>query len=552
MGKISFVALGGMTEIGHKLYLIEIDNDMYIFDSGMKYPEDVMFGIDKVIPDMTYIRHNKKRVRGVFLSNISDANIGSLTALMEIVNAPIYASKFTLSVVKKEIADKNQQYVEMRPMQKMKFGKTFISAFEMTYSLPGNYGFLIESENGNVVYVSDYVFNQNVPATYAVDFSHIASLKSKNVLALISPVKGAETNAYGVNSNQFQKQLTTKIQKAKAAVFVNLFTKNFLGIQMTISIAESHGRKVCILGKKGYELVNLALKNKVMQMKPETLVNINKVKQEDREKTVFLVLGDEGVPYDLMLHILSDTHRDIRVHSDDIVIIAVPKIPGSELRTSSVIDALFRKNIKAEIIEPQAVAIDTAGIEDMKMLYNFIKPKYTITSDGEFRQMVEYKMKMIEYGLHEKSILFADNGEWLTFEQGKRVKADKINLTLEDILVDGNITEDMDNIILKEREQLAADGVVILTVALISKNEKYDVQYVNFQAQGFIPEKDQKPLITEIKDTVVATIEKSNTGSNDVKINALKKRIQEQINQTIYRKIKRYPIVVVQFILQTM
>ncbi|MGL5041668.1 MAG: hypothetical protein ACRC6X_01015 [Culicoidibacterales bacterium] len=551
MGKLNFVALGGLTEIGHKLHLLEIDNDIFIFDSGMKYPEDITFGIDKVIPDMTYIRNNKKRVRAVILSNISDANIGSIQMLMEIITAPIYASKFTNAIIRKEISDKNQKYFDMLPQKKIKFGKTQILSFSMTYSIPGNLGFLIEHEYGNIVYISDYVFNQNVPQAFEMEFAQLANLKNKNILALISPVKGAETNSFGVTSDAFTKKMDAEISMSKGAVFINLFTKNMLGIQTAITITEQKKKKICVLGKKGYELVVQAVKHKAIKMAPETLVNIQKIKQADREKSVFLVLGDEGVPYDLMLHILSDTHKDIRVESEDTVIIAVPKIPGSELKTSAVIDALFKKNHKAAIIDPLAVTFDIAGIEDMKLLKNIMAPKYLIASDGEYRQMIEFKTKMIAAGQHEKSIIFADNGEWVSFENGKECKSERTNLSLEEILVDGNMIEDTDNVILKEREQLSADGVVILTVALVNKSDVYSVQYVNFQSQGFIPEKEQKQLISEINETVVSAVEKSNTSSSDVKINALKKRIQEQINQTIYRKIKRYPIVVVQFVLQS-
>jgi len=547
MTDINFVGLGGMTEIGMKLYVLEIQEELYIFDAGMKYPEDIMFGIDKVIPDMTYIKHNRGRVKAVFISNISDNNIGSLTMLMDIVDAPIYGSDFTISIVKKLIQKKNQQFITMQTEKTVNIGAITVSPFAMTYSVPGNYGYLIESKAGNLVYISDYVFNQNVPKAYLPDLDYLGSLKHKDVLALISPTKGAETIGYGANNPQFFKQISKYIQGMKGSLFLNIFTKNLLDIEQTIDAAQRAGKKICILGRRGYEIISTNAKN--MNLKNDTLVTFKNLKQMDRDQVIYLVLGDEGVPYDLMLHILSDTHREVRVHQNDTVLLAVPKVPGSELKVSSVIDAAFQKSMEAHMIDVHDVMADTAGLEDMKLLQNFIEPKYLIVTDGEYRQIVEFQKKFDEPVGDGHRVLIADSGEWISFDKKVAVKSEQTNLVLDEVLINGELFEDSDNYILKEREQLSSDGAVILTVALLEENNKYISQYVNYQSLGFIPEADQKALIKEIKADVMEVVEASNNEKN-VKINDLKRQIQETINQTIYREIKRYPIVVVQFIMQ--
>jgi len=547
MTDINFVGLGGMTEIGMKFYVLEINQDIYIFDSGMKYPEDIMFGIDKVIPDMTYIRNNSKRVKGIFISNISDNNIGSLTMLMDIVDAPIYGSHFTIAIVKQIIKKNDQQFITMQREKTETIGSVRITAFAMTFSVPGNYGYLIETKVGNLVYISDYVFNQNVPETYLPDLGYLGSLKDKNVLALISPVKGAETIGYGANNPQFLKQINYYIKNMKGSLFLNIFTKNLLDIQFAIDAAQQANKKICILGRRGYDIISANAKN--MNLKRDTLVTFKNLKQIPRENVIYFVLGDEGVPYDLMLHILSDTHREVRVHPDDTVLLAVPKVPGSELKVTSVIDAAFQKNMETAMIDFHDVMADTAGLEDMKLLQNFIQPKYLIVSDGEYRQIVEFQKKFDEPIGKGHKVLIADNGEWISFDKGLGVKSEYTSIVLDEILINGELFEDSDNYILKEREQLSSDGVVILTVALLEENNQYVSQYVNYQSLGFIPEADQKALIKEIKADVKTVVEASNNEKN-VKINNLKRQIQETINQTIYREIKRYPIVVVQFIMQ--
>jgi len=547
MTDINFVGLGGMTEIGMKFYVLEINQDIYIFDSGMKYPEDIMFGIDKVIPDMTYIRNNSKRVKGIFISNISDNNIGSLTMLMDIVDAPIYGSPFTIAIVKQIIKKNDQQFITMQREKTETIGSVRITAFAMTFSVPGNYGYLIETKVGNLVYISDYVFNQNVPETYLPDLGYLGSLKDKNVLALISPVKGAEIIGYGANNPQFLKQINYYIKNMKGSLFLNIFTKNLLDIQFAIDAAQQANKKICILGRRGYDIISANAKN--MNLKRDTLVTFKNLKQIPRENVIYFVLGDEGVPYDLMLHILSDTHREVRVHPDDTVLLAVPKVPGSELKVTSVIDAAFQKNMETAMIDFHDVMADTAGLEDMKLLQNFIQPKYLIVSDGEYRQIVEFQKKFDEPIGKGHKVLIADNGEWISFDKGLGVKSEYTSIVLDEILINGELFEDSDNYILKEREQLSSDGVVILTVALLEENNQYVSQYVNYQSLGFIPEADQKALIKEIKADVKTVVEASNNEKN-VKINNLKRQIQETINQTIYREIKRYPIVVVQFIMQ--
>jgi ribonuclease J len=547
MADINFVGLGGMTEIGMKLYVLEIKQDIYIFDSGMKYPEDIMFGIDKVIPDMTYIRNNRKRVKAVFLSNISDNNIGSLSMLMDIIDTPIYGSPFTLSIAKQIVRKKNQQFIALQQEKTEKIGQLQVTAFAMTYSVPGNFGYLIETPFGNLVYISDYVFNQNVPKSYLPDLGYLGALKNKNVLALISPTKGAETIGYGANNPQFSKQITYYIKNMKGSLFLNIFTKNLLDIQLTIAAAQEANKKICILGRRGYEIISADLKN--MGLKRDTLVTFKNLKQVDRDKVIYLVLGDEGVPYDLMLHILSDAHREVRVQPNDTVLLAVPKVPGSELKVSALIDAAFQKNMETAMIDFRDVMADTAGLEDMKLLQNFIDPKYLIVTDGEYRQIVEFEKQFNTSSGQDANVRIADSGEWISFQKGKPVKSEQTALSLDEVLINGELFEDSDNYILKEREQLSSDGAVILTVALLEENNTYISQYVNYQSLGFIPEAEQRALIREIKTDVMAVVEASNSAKH-TKINDLKRQIQETINQTIYRELKRYPIVVVQFIMQ--
>ena len=550
MQKIDIVGLGGMNEIGRKLYVFESGKDIFIFDAGMKFPEDIMFGIDKIIPDFTYLKNNKKRVKAIFISNISDENIGALSMLMQVVDAPICGSKFTVSVLKRELANRSQVFQTLIPMKKYKFGGITISAFSMTFSLPGNLGFLIETPNGNFSYISDYVFNNNVTGLYETNYEHLASLRNANVLALISPVKGAETNGYGVSQSKFSQNLENSLQKTSGAVFINTFTKNFLIIQKAIIVAEKVGRKVCVIGKKGYELINIAIRSHAIKIERDTLVSAKRASSMKTKEIMYLVLGDEGMPFDLMLDILSDANREVRVQKNDKAYMVVPKIPGSELKISKVIDELFKKGIPTEIIDFNNISINMAGVEDMKLLYNFIKPKYLIATDGENRQIVEFENKMSQFGVDPQNIILCNNGEWISFVDGEHTKSELTNLVLEEILVNGNVLEDSDNYILKEREQLSADGVVILTVALLEKVDKYEAQYVNYQSLGFIPAKDQKVLIAKIKESVVAVVESSNTSNSQTRINELKRKIQEAINQTIYREIKRHPVVVIQFILQ--
>lgn len=550
MTNINFIGLGGMTEIGMKMYVLEINEQLYIFDAGMKYPDDVMFGIDKIIPDMNYISNNRKRVKAVFISNISDNNIGALTMLMNLIEAPIYASNFTNAVLKQALPNKKQKFITMRSSKATKITDDVkVTAFAMTYSIPGNYGFFVETKNGNLVYISDYVFNQNVPVEYATDLEYLATLKKKQILALISSVKGAETIGFGANNPEFSKEIAQHIRKMKGSLFLNIFTKNLLDIQMTIYEAEKVGKKICILGRRGYEIINAAFRNKEIKMQNGTLTTLKNIKGIDRDKIIYLVLGDEGVPYDLMLHILSDTHREVRVHPEDMVVMAVAKVPGSELKISSVVDAAFQKNIDATIMSYTNVMADTAGIEDMKLLQNFINPKYLIGNDGEFRQLVEFQKHFNQKVEDVDKVLLADSGEWISFANGTVVQSDKTNLVLDDILVNGEMFEDSDNYVLKEREQLSADGAVIFTVAILEDNGSYQSQYINYQSLGFIPEDEQKTLIKEIKKDVTNVIDKTNNGKS-LKISELKRKIQETINQTIYREIKRYPIVVVQFIMQ--
>ena len=551
MTKLNFVGLGGMTELGMKLYILEVNNEIYIFDSGMKYPDDVMFGIDKIIPDMSYVRDNAERVKAIFISNISDSNIGSITMLLRFVQAPIYASHFTNEIIKPLLTNRKQKFVALKSGKAVKVENIKVTAFNMTYSTPGNLGFFVETEAGNVVYVSDYVFNQNVGDSYATDLAYLATLGKKNVLALISSAKGAETVGFGANNPAFYDELSRYTRQMQGSMFLSIFTKNLLDIQEAIYVAEAHHKKVCIIGRRGYEIISTAFRNKQLRMQQGTLVTFKNIKSVPRENVMYLVLGDEGVPYDLMLHILSDTHREVRVHPEDMLVVAVSKVPGSELKISSVIDVAFQKNVTAHIMDYKNVMADTAGIEDMKLLQNFVKPKYLIVGDAEFRQLVEFQKHFTKHGQeeHENNVILVDSGEWISFEDGEITQPDKENFILDDILINGELFEDSDNYVLKEREQLSADGAVILTVAILENENIYQSQYLHFQSLGFIPEDEQKNLIKEIKQEILALIDRSNT-KHRYTINELKKRIQETINQTIYREIRRYPIVIVQFIVQ--
>lgn len=549
MKKINFIALGGLGEVFKKLFVYDIDGDLFIFDSGMKYPEDVLFGIDTVIPDMSYLKNNAQKIQGVFISNLAEVNIGSLQQLLEITEAKVFGSQFTIEYLKRRFPNKVEQFRYIHPGKTVQIKDVKIKSLHLTYSIPENYGYALDIDGQSIVHVTNFVFNQNAKRAFQTDMLTLVEQGKKANLALFLPVTSASVAGYAANQHQFKKKFFEAIEFATGSIFVSIFTENFMNVQEIIEVAESVNKKICFIGKKGFDLYFNALKQRKIHAQRDTIINIKK-SQEMRDETIYLVMGDDGVPYNLMQSILLDARKEIKIRQQDFGVVAVPKIAGAELKVSAMIDGFFQKNIALKIIDSQYVATDIAAQEDIKFLYNLLQPKYLIPTSAEYRQVVEFEKMMLNHGVDKERLLFVDNGEWLSFVGDEHVTSDMTNLQLNDVLVDGKLEEDINNIVLKERGQLASDGVAILTVALKENVDKKEVTYVYFESKGFIPQKDQKQLIADIHQSVYQAVNKMNEEQKSLKMNMLKKKLQDCVGQVIYQKLKRNPIIVIQFVIQ--
>lgn len=545
---IKILALGGLGENGKNMYVVEVEERIFVLDAGLKYPSVELYGVDAVIPDITYLIENKDRVQGIFISHGHEDHIGALPQLLKVLDVGVFGTHFTISLIEDLLTEEGMNVSDYRLYRinedkVLKFGNITVEFYNTTHSLPESVGVAIKTPDGSVVYVPDFTFAINNDRKYRTSFNKLSQIAKEGTLALLSESLGVNnTNRVHNDVPLFHK--ITEVLLNSGRVIFSLFSTDLDRIQKVINISIAHNRRIAIVGRKAQRVINIAMNSGYLHIPQDRLVNLKFIddnNKNDYEDLVVIVTGVRHEPFYMLQRMCQGQDRLIEITEKDNIILMTPAVPGTERMAARTIDILNRHNAKVTIIKKDILVSSHADSEDLKLLYSILNPKYIIPIVGEYRHQYMQKKVAMNLGYADSNVLLLDNGQMITFKDGKLLP-EITKVQSGDVLVDGSLIGDINEVVLKDREMLAAEGVVLLVVNVDARIKKI-VSGPNLVTRGFAYG-DFEQELTESIYTISVEIIENHLQKKYIDWNELKNDLRDAINKEIYRITKKNPIII--------
>lgn len=548
MSEMRFFALGGLAENGKNMFVIDVNGDLFILDAGIKYPTSELYGVDEIIPDYKSLLRVKNRIKGIFMTHAHEDHIDALPHVLKDLNIPVYATNFTMEVIKDSLKEANLNIKDytlnvINQDSIIKFGNVRVAFFNTTHSIPESVGIAIQTVKGNIIYTSDFTFSQSGNPKYQTDFNKINKLAEKNVLALLVESVGAnEIRSSNVNLELTHK-LNSLFSNAPSRIIVSLFSSDLLKIQNVVDLAIRHQKKIAIIGRKAQRIVDIAINEGYLDIPEDSLINLkfidDKNKNNDKD-IVALVTGKRHEPFYMLQRMSRKNDRLIHIDENDTIAIMTAPVPGTEKMAARTLDILFRTEAQIEVIEKELLSFSHASGEEIKMMINMLKPKYIIPVIGEYRQQYRVRKLAEEIGYKEEDVFLMDNGDVLTFADEPYVSKGEINVA--EILIDGTAFDDNNSYVLRDRELLADDGALII-VAHVDPRKKVLVGDVQIVSKGFVYVKESEEILNQIKSEFIE-LSQNHLNGKYINWNEFRNDARKTISRFIYQQTKRSPITI--------
>lgn len=549
MSNIKIFALGGLGENGKNMYVLDIDKKLFILDAGLKYPTLELFGVDSIIPDFNFLETKVKNIQGIFLSHGHEDHIGAVPKLLKQMNIPIYGSYFTLAILKDAMEDQGLNLEEYRFFtvtadKAMKFGDVTVDFYNTTHSIPESLGMSFNTSDGAIVYSPDYTFDQNVEKVYQTNFDKLSKIASKKVLCLLTESLGAERVGHTHSTASLDYALNQAFYSADSRIIVSTFSTDLVRIQKIIDIALKYGRDIAIIGRKTQRTVDIAVNLGYLKIPDDRLINLKFIDDKNKNElknAVVLVTGDRHEPFYMLQRMVKRLDRLIHISKEDTVILMTPPIPGTEKIAARTLDVLYRFDTNVVMINKSILPPAHASSEDIKLLVNILNPKYIIPVIGEYRHQYALKnlVKQVGYGAEDVHLL--DNGRILELIEGEVVSSNK-KIKSGDVLVDGILDGDLNNVVLRDRELLSQDGV-LLVIANVDARRKQVVGVPEIVSRGFVYMKENEELIQSVQE-IFNEVSETIFKSKYIEWRPYKDAVKDKISKFLYRETKRRPIII--------
>ncbi|HHX58818.1 MAG TPA: ribonuclease J [Candidatus Moranbacteria bacterium] len=543
------IPLGGLEEIGRNMTAFELGNDIIIVDCGLMFPEEEMMGIDYIIPNTEYLEKNKKKIRGVIITHGHFDHIGAIPHIIpRIGNPPIYATELTCAMILKRQEDyKDQAPLRtnvVRKIDRIVLGGFKVEFFHVNHSIPDAVGLVIHTPMGTIVYTGDFKFDHSPVSDVPADISKIARLGSEGVLALMSESTDADTPGYSISESVIRDNLEQIFLNAKGRIITATFASLVSRIQQIADLADKYGRKLAVDGYSMKNNVEIAKKLGYINARQSTFIDVREVNNYPDNKIAILCTGAQGEGNAVLMRIINDDHRSIKIHKGDTVIFSSSVIPGNERSVQGVKDTLYRKG--AEVIHYKMMDIHSGGhghSEDLKMMINLIRPKYLIPIHGTYYMRKIHSDLGKSVGLKEENILIGENGRVIEFDYRGNGKLTSEKIPSSYVMVDGLGVGDVGNVVLRDRQLLAKDGMFTI-VAIIDRKTKKVLGEPQVTSRGFIYVKENFDLVNATKKRLRSIVAK-NIGDKKVTPNwdHIKNAIRDDIGQFLFQKTQRRPMV---------
>lgn len=543
MSKIKIFSLGGLNENGKNMYVVNIDENIFVLDAGLKYADDRMLGIDYIIPNFDYLKENKKKIKGLFITHGHDSQMGAIADIVrEIPNIKVYGTEFTYALLKTELEEEKLDtkcLTIIKPHQKINFGPLSVFPISLTHSVPGNVGYVINTPDGAIVYTGNFLFDQTVPEPYKMDIGKLAYVGKQGVLCLMSESLYSEKKGFTTPNNRIDHIILETLTKNEGRILFNLFQAQIYRMQEIFNQIMHTDRNVVIIGKKIENIINTSIDNGYIDFDKSRILNIHHVSDEG---IIVLIFDEREKPFSNMNRIIKGFDKFIKLSEEDTVVFASPIYDGMEKSATKVFDDISKIGTNMVILSSKKYLGSHASSEDLMMMINLMNPKYYFPVIGEYRHQVENAKLAEKMGMKKDHIILRLNGEVTTFENGKLVKSDD-KIKIDEILIDGKASGDVGELVLKDRELLGDNGIVIVSVS-IDKQTKKVIAGPEILTRGFIYVKDNLEVIKEASRISLEVIEE-NTNTKYVDFNKVKLGIRDRLGKYLYKETECKPMILI-------
>ena len=541
--KVSF--LGGLNEVGKNMTLFEYGEDMFLVDCGLAFPDQDMLGVDLVLPDFTYVERNADRIRGIVITHGHEDHIGGLPYLLKVLNVPVYGTKLTIGLIQGKLREhgllNSASLNVIKPGDVITLGGFTVEAIHVNHSIPDALGLAIRCEGGTIVHTGDFKIDTTPIDGGMMDLGRLAEIGQEGVLCLMSDSTNAERPGFTESERKVGESFETLFRKAgNNRIIVATFSSNIHRVQQIMNVAASLGRKVALVGRSLENVVSISAELGYLNIPEGIVIDINMINRYPADKLVIITTGSQGEPMSALTRMAFSDHRKVELHPNDYVIISATPIPGNEKTVSRVVNELMK--LGADVVYEKMYEVHVSGHacqEELKMIMGIVKPKYFIPVHGELKHLRKHAGLALSMGIPKENILIADNGR--VAEISKKALRCTSTVPAGRVFVDGYGVGDVGSVVLRDRKQLAQDGLVIVAVC-IDRESGMIVSGPDVVTRGFVYVKESEELINAAREVAVEAIE-AQTDGGYFDWNSIKASLRDEISHLMYERTKRSPMI---------
>lgn len=538
MSKIKIMGLGGLSETGKNTYFVEVDNAIFILDCGLKFATENLYGIDYIIPDFEYLVKNKKKIKGLFLTHGHYENMGATNDLVRMIpNLKVYCTKFTKYILESDGLNPNN-IIEIEPHKKINFRDVSIFPISVSHSTPDAVMYVINTRDGAICYTGDFIIDPLMRGAYDMDLGKIAYVGKKGVLALLQESSFSERSGHTSPNHRLVGVFREAISHTKNRLMFLVLPTHLYTIQEIFDAAKNTHRKVVVMGKQLQSLIDMAVKEKYLEIQEGLLGDLSNIDDKD---AIILMADSKQNPYACISKVLSGYDKFIHLKETDTIVFAEPRYDENEKLLVKIENDLAMHGCEIVSIPKGKTILHHASKEDLMLMIKLLNPKYYMPVKGEYRYMVNNADLASSLGIPDSNILLKQNGDIIEIDNG--VLQDNFkNIKINDVLIDGKSNDDVGDLVIKDRQMLSENGIVLIS-ATISRKTREILVGPEVTTRGFIYIKDSKDMINEIKNISLEVITRNITDKY-VEYTKIKTEIREELGKYLYNETECKPMII--------
>ncbi len=541
--KLKIIPLGGFSEIGKNMMVMEYEDDIIAIDAGLMFPEEEMLGIDLVIPDISYLIENKEKVRGLIITHGHEDHIGALPYILPQLNVPVYATKLTRGLISVKLKErKTLSGVNLKtvlPGSTITLGKFRVEFFPVCHSIPDAVGLIIQTPIGNIVHTGDFKIDHTPVGGKPTDLSRLAQLGARGILLLLSDSTYAELPGYTPSEKVVGETLDRVIAEAPGRVIVTTFSSLVSRVQQVINAAAKYGRRVFIVGRSMTDTANIALELGYLHAPEGVLARMDELRGLPHNKIVFVTTGSQGEPTSALVRMANRDHHQVHIVAGDTVVLSATPIPGNGALVNRTVDNLFKQG--AQVLYGKVAEVHVHGHasqEELKLLLSITKPKFFMPIHGEYRHLTLHAKIAESLGIPRQNIFVLEDGSVLELTpEGGKVTG---KVASGNVYVDGLSVGDIDSVILRDRRMLSKDGIVMVIIAVDRQTGKL-VGRPDIVSRGFVDATESKDMLEASRDLVARVLDHGAARPADWGFVSTK--VRDTLNKFYYEQTRRRPMI---------